>query len=361
MSWARLTTEPIKSNVPSEYLYLFIDKEYPKPLPLKGRKTLTKEQKEAYEEMTRERQKMFDMLDSGTYDIGNNIIKLESIGRILGSNNDFQLEKCFVYKIKPLHSEARRESYSYHSNYHVSKFEVEKKMEGLKELIDYTVNEPGFARVMQYVTIHGLKEEYRKETLDIFEYVHHKYPKASFHLEDVLYDYIHRDGEMLYMFHDKPQFESYIQTLLALGYVTYSGDKDMYSYHHDELVKNLIKANWFSIAVDYLESLTQDMINVWFKGFSSDFDVKRIIRSHDSEPIVKKLIQLLGVESTGIKLKVRRTNDSWDGFAELDEVWCEDMSDVRTYAIKYYGVTYDMATEDVSDWRGDNDEYFIIE
>lgn len=360
MAWARLTTEPIKSNVPSEYLYLFIDKEYPKPTPLQGRKTLTKEQKAAYEEMTRERQKMFDMLDSGTYDIGNNTIKLESIGRILGSNNDFQLEKCFVYKIKPLHAEARRESYSYHSNYHVSKFEVEKKMEGLKELIDFTVNEPEFARVMQYVAIHGLKEEYRKEALDIFEYVHHKYPKASLHLEDVLYNYIHRDEKMLRMFEDKPQFESYIQTLLASGYVTYSNDRDMYSYLHDELVKNLIKANWFSVAVDYLELLPKSVIDVWFKCFSSDAEVAKVLRAHDSEPIVKKLIQLLGGSITGLRLTVRRESDNWDGYVELDRVWCENMSDARTYAIKHYGVTYDMATKDSSYWYGENDEYFII-
>ena len=67
---------PVEKEIPDNMKYIFITKDYPKPTPKDGKKKCTKEQIKEYDNVMDKRKQMFDMLDSGHYDIGNSSVEL---------------------------------------------------------------------------------------------------------------------------------------------------------------------------------------------------------------------------------------------------------------------------------------------
>ena len=74
MAFNYISTSPRHDEIPDNMKYIFITKDYPKPTPKDGKKKCTKEQIKEYDNVMDKRKQMFDMLDSGHYDIGNSSV-----------------------------------------------------------------------------------------------------------------------------------------------------------------------------------------------------------------------------------------------------------------------------------------------
>ena len=121
-----ISTSPRHDEIPDNMKYIFITKDYPKPTPKDGKKKCTKEQIKEYDNVMDKRKQMFDMFDSGHYDIGNSSVELRPFSENL--YNIVDKESCYIYKIKPINSAKNYERYGSKESYYVSKFDVEKRI-----------------------------------------------------------------------------------------------------------------------------------------------------------------------------------------------------------------------------------------
>lgn len=356
MAFYCINTEPRQEEIPENMRYIFITKDYPKPTPNDGKKKCTKKQIKQYNEMIDKRKIMFNMLDSGHYDIGNAMIKVEPFTN--GLSGFIGTESDYIYKIKPINAcKQYRSAYSRDEDYFVSKFDVEKRIDTVHELIDDLSNSIYYADLFHYIFDRGHynNEGYREYAIWLFEYAKKNYPDKKIYLSDcirrVLHSYDH-DGR----YNNEPRIEEYVQILLDNSYIELTQDLD---YQHDT-VKNLIRANWFNIAKDYILAIPEDVRETYTRDIHKDESVMAVLRANSNKEIVKEVMHLLHVENMHVVLKVMKYTDWYDKDDVVETQTFKDMNEVRSYVIRKYGVPFEDATEDIERWHGENEEYFRI-
>ena len=176
MAFNYISTSPRHDEIPDNMKYIFITKDYPKPTPKDGKKKCTKEQIKEYNNVMDKRKQMFDMLNSGHYDIGNSSVELRPFSENL--YNIVDKESCYIYKIKPINSAKNYERYGSKDSYYVSKFDVEKRINNIYELIDDLSGTIYYADLFHYIFDRGhLKNEgYREHAIELFEYAKKNHP-----------------------------------------------------------------------------------------------------------------------------------------------------------------------------------------
>ena len=356
MAFYCINTEPIQEEIPENMRYIFITKDYPKPTPNDGKKKCTKEQIKQYNEMMGKRKTMFDMLDSGHYDIGNAMIKVEPFAN--GLSGFIGTESDYIYKIKPINAcKQYRSSYSRNEDFFVSKFDVEKRIDTVYELIDDLSNSIYYADLFHYIFDRGHynNEGYRKYAIGLFEYAKKNYPDKKIYLSDcirrVLHSYDH-DGR----YNNEPRIEEYVQILLDNSYIELTQDWD---YQHDT-VKNLIRANWFNIAKDYILAIPDDLRDSYLSDVKKDEYTMNILRANSDKDVVKEIVSLLKVEDMCVVLKVIKYCEWFDEEEIKETKTFKDMNEVRSYVIREYGVPFEDAIKNIGQWRGKDDETFKI-
>lgn len=354
MSFYCINTKPRQNNIPENMRYIFITKEYPKPIPKDGKKKCTKEQNEQYKEMMENRTKMFAMLDSGHYDVGNALIEVSPFVHNLSGFVDS--EKDYIYKIKPINSCKNRERYSNRDTYYVSKFDIEKRIDNIYELIDDLSNSIYYADLFHYIFDRGhyANEGYREYSIKLFEYAKTKYPDKKIYMSDcikrVLHSYEHGGR-----YNEEPNMESYVKELLDSNLIELTQEYD----DQESTVKNLIKSCWFEICVDYIHAIPEDVRDIYLRDIQKDETVMNILRKNSDKENVKQIISLLGIKDSCVTLTVLSEDDWEDERIEETKVF-GDMNDVRSYVIGQYKVPFEDACKDVQYWRGENDEWFRI-
>lgn len=354
MSFYCINTKPRQEEIPENMRYIFITKEYPQPKPPEGKKRCTKEQNEQYKEMVEKRNQMFTMLDSGHYDIGNALIELSAFVNNLSGFVD--IEKDYIYKIKPINSCKSRERYSNRDTYYVSKFDVEKRIDNIYELIDDLSDSIYYADLFNYVFDRGrfANDGYRDYSIKLFKYAKTNYPDKKIFLSDcikrVLHSYEH-DGR----YNDTPNMEDYVKELLDSNLIELTQEYD----DQESTVKNLIKACWFDICQNYIEAMPENIRDVYLRDIQKDDSVMNVLRKNSDKENVKKIISLLGIEDSCVTLTVLSEGEWEDENVEETKVF-KDMNEVRGYVISQYKVPFEDACKDVQYWRGENDEWFRI-
>lgn len=354
MSFYCINTKPKQEDIPENMRYIFITKEYPQPKPLEGKKKCTKEQNEQYKEMMTKRTQMFTMLDSGHYDVGNALIELSPFVHNLSGFVDN--EKDYIYKIKPINSCKNRERYSNRDTYYVSKFDVEKRIDNIYELIDDLSDSIYYADLFHYIFDRGrfANDGYRDYSIKLFEYAKTKYPDKKIFMSDcikrVLHSYEH-DGR----YNDNPNMESYVKELLDSNLIELTQEYD----DQESTVKNLIKSYWFDICLNYIEVIPENIREIYLRDIQNDESAMSVLRKNNDKENVKKIISLLGIENSSVTLTVLSEDDWEDERIEETKVF-KDMNEVRGYVISQYKVSFEDACKDVIYWRGENDEWFRI-
>ena len=354
MSYYCINTEPRQDEIPANMRYIFITKEYPKPTPKDGKKKCTKEQNDQYKEMMDKRAQMFAMLDSGHYDIGNASIEVrpftDGLSGFLGS------EKDFIYKIKPINSCKNYERYFRKETYNVSKFDVKKRIDNIYELIDDLSDSIYYADLFHCIFDRGHygNEGYREYSIKLFEYAKEKYPDKKIYLSDCIKNVLRsydRDGR----YKKEPRMEEYVSELLSSGLVELTKELD----DQDDTIKNLIIANWFNIAVDYIRAIPEDLRYLYLPDVKKCESAMSVLRENSDKEVVKQIISLLKVEDMCVVLTVL-SEDDWDDERTIETKTFKDMNEVRSYVIQKYSVPFERACLDVESWRGENDEWFKI-
>lgn len=356
MAYNCLSIKPKQENISDDMKYIFITRNYPKPTPENGKKKCTREQINRYNEMMNDRKKMFEMLDSGHYDIGNSKIELYSFTRDLSSflGSD---EKYYIYKINPINANKTYERYGSGENYFVSKFNVEKRIETVQELIDDLSDSIYYADLFHTIFDRGHygNEGYREYSVELFEYAKNNYPDKKIYLSDcirrVLHSYDH-DGR----YSNEPRIEEYAQMLLDNFYIELTQDWD----YQNDTVKNLIRANWFNIAKDYILAIPDDLRDSYLRDIKKDERTMSILRANSDKDVVKEIVSLLKVEDMCVVLKVIKYCEWFDEEEIKETKTFKDMNEVRSYVIREYSVSFEDAIKDIGQWRGKDEESFRI-
>lgn len=354
MSFYCINTEPVQEEIPEDMRYIFITKEYPKPEPPEGKKKCTKEQNEQYNDMLCKRSEMFSMLDSGHYDVGNSLIPVRSFTYDL--SDLFNKENSIIYKIRPINSCKKRERYSNRDEYYVSKFDIEKKIENMCELIDDLSSSIFYADLFHFIFDKGYyaNDGYKECVMNLFKYAHEKYPDKKIYLGDcirsVLHTYDHGGR-----YNNEPKREEYVCELLNDNLIELLQEYE----DHEAVVKNLIFACWFGICVKYIESMSEDVCNIYLRDVGNNESVMDILRKNNDKEDVNKIISLLDIENVCVTLTVL-SDDDWDDEQTKETKIFKDMNEVRGYVISKYKVPFENACKDVEYWRGKDDELFRI-
>ena len=356
MAYNCLSIKPQQENISDNMKYIFITKDYSKPTPENGKKKCTREQINRYNEMIADRKKMFEMLDSGHYDIGNSKIELHSFTRDLSSflGSD---EKYYIYKINPINANKTYERFGSGENYFVSKFNVEKRIETAQELIDDLSDSIYYADLFHEIFDRGhyANEGYREYSIELFEYAKKKYPDKKIYLSDCIRRKLHsydHDGR----YNNEPRIEEYVQMLLDNSYIELTQDWD---YQHDT-VRNLIRANWFNIAKDYILAIPDELRDSYLSDVKKDELTMSILRANSDKDVIKEIVSLLKVEDMCVVLKVIKYCEWFDEEEIKETKTFRDMNEVRSYVIRKYDVSFEDAIKDIEKWRGKDDESFRI-
>lgn len=355
MAYNCLSIKPKQENISDNMKYIFVTRDYPKPTPENGKKKCTREQINRYNEMMNDRKEMFKMLDSGHYDIGNSTIELNPFTYDLSSFIDS--EKYYIYKINPVNVSKTYERYGSGEKYFVSKFNVEKRIETVRELIDDLSGSIYYEDLFHEIFDRGhyANEGYRERSIELFKYAKEKYPDKKIYLSDcirrTLHSYDH-DGR----YNNEPRIEEYVQMLLDNSYIELTQDWD----YQCDTVKNLIRANWFNIAKDYILAIPYDLRDSYLKDIKRDEHTMSILRANSDKDVVKEIVYLLKVEDMCVVLKVMKYCEWFDEEEVKETKTFKDMNEVRSYVIREYGVSFKDAIESIDRWRGKNDEWFKI-
>lgn len=354
MAFYCINTEPETAEIPENMRYIFITKEYPQPKPPEGKKKCTKEQNKQYKEMMSKRNKMFTMLDSGHYDVGNALITVKPFTYDLSEL--FDKDSSFVYKIRPINSNKKHDRYSNKEEYYVSKFDVEKKIENIYELIDDLSGSIFYADLFHFIFDKGhyANEGYKEHAMELFKYAHEKYPDKKIYLGDCIRNVLHTyDHNGRYK--EQPNMEDYACELLNEKYIELFQEYE----DHEAVVKNFICAYWFDICVKYIEAISVDIRNIYLRDIGKNEQVMNVLRKNNDKESVKKIISLLGINDSCVTLTVLQ-DDDWDDERIEETKVFKDMNEVRTYVIGKYNVSFEDACKDVQYWRGADDEWFRI-
>lgn len=355
MAFYCINTKPRQDKIPENMRYIFITKDYPKPTPKDGKKKCTKEQIKEYDEMMDKREAMFNMLGSGHYDIGNAMIKVEPFTN--GLSGFIGTESDYIYKIKPINAcKQYRSSYSRDEDYFVSKFDVEKRIDTVHELIDDLSNSIYYADLFHYIFDRGhyKNEGYREYAIGLFEYAKKNYPDKKIYLSDcirrVLHSYDHTGR-----YSGDAYVEEYVKVLLDNSLIELIQEYD----GQEDTIKNLISANWFGIARDYILAISEDVRDIYTRDIHKDESTMGVLRANSDKDVVNEIMSLLHVEDMCVVLKVLTENE-WDGDETIEVKIFKDMNEVRSYVIREYGVSFEDASKNIDRWRGKNDEWFEI-
>ena len=353
MAFDYISTSPRHDEIPDNMKYIFITKDYPKPTPKDGKKKCTKEQIKEYDNVMDKRKQMFDMLDSGHYDIGNSSVELRPFSENL--YNIVDRESCYIYKIKPINSAKNYERYGSKDSYYVSKFDVEKRINNIYELIDDLSGTIYYADLFHYIFDRGhLKNEgYREHAIELFEYAKKNHPDKKIYLSDcilrVLHSYEH-DGR----YKKEEYIEEYAKYLLDNNMIELTKDWD----NQEDTIKNLIRACWFNIAVDYIKAIPEDVRDIYISDIHKDETVMSVLRENSDKETVKNILSLLKVEDMCVILTVLTEGDWDDRTVEVKTF--KDMNEVRSYVIREHKVPFEDACKNIDRWHGENDEWFKI-
>lgn len=298
-----IENKPIQDQVEDKYKYIFIAKE----IPENSQFTIEERNK-----IISERINMFNQFGFGVYDIGNNGVEISNIA---SPSNVYHMlcDLCLVYKINPINARVTGHRVC------VSKFTVENVFDNIYDFID-DLNEE--CANLVFGQLFNIKfDDTKEKVIDIFKYYHDKFPERKINMSSCILDY------NILGYKDK------MIEFINNGYV--------YLDEHDKskILDKLISNKWFNILLQYIKTYNvtkEDIIN----------DNRLIQKTH--VPIVKEIIELLGIDKKTITIKV------YDEDSMIEKFTVSDIDEARTYVIRNYGVTFKKACEDIEYWGSGN-------
>lgn len=368
MTYYCLPTEPYKEreqDFPTKYCWVAISKDYPKPIPPKGKKRIEADKLKEYNKMVNERNKMFAQLDTGYYNCFNRPTEVNNIAKSAQYLlNDFS---DIYYRVEPISSNAISAD-PYHRDvkkYNLYEFNILNKCETIEQLfkqLDKDCNLVEFMREIFDTGKYGNKG-YREKCINYFKYCKDNFKDFSMNLSDIVFrKHNHYERYTRYA-KDERHVESLALELINLGYLKLYA---FYSYYSSDVFIALINSNWFNLAKRYItENSDKEIINTIVDSVKKDkkFEsLKSILKINNDNEDVKEIIKTLDYDEPVLTLRVFEY-DSWDDLkdnaSEIKEF--NQIDEIRSYLISQYQVPFSQVLGDITDFYYNQQYRFIVE
>ena len=215
-------------------------------------------------------------------------------------------------------------------------------------ILSSNITSPNYLKLHLFHYIFDNGRFKREKSIQLFKYAKEQHPNKKIYLCDCIRCVLHsyeEDGR----YKEESEMEQYVFELLDNNLIELINND---SYFHDTVVKNLIIANWFKIAVDYIKAIPEILKPL----ANMSINVMSILSENSDKESVKQILSLLDIKDMCVTLHV--FIDDYDDGIETKTFM--DMNEVRSYVIRKYNVPFEKACLDVYKWRGGNGEEFRI-
>ena len=356
-----------QQDFPTKLCWVLITKDYPKPSPRDGKKKLTKEQTDEYNQMISKRNKMVKTLESGHYNCFNSPINGNDI--MSESNIMFDDSKYYIYRIKPTSSNAyKTDRYSNTMEYKVYEFDVLNRCDTKEELLSQLNKDNNLVEFMREVLDKGkyTNNGYHDTCIKWFKYCYENFLTFKMGLKDIVFSKYNSYETYARYDKDENNMEKLILEMIDMELINIW--KEEYGYHTD-VFSALIHSNWFELADKYIHYLIDnniyDNISDEIKS-SKEFEViKSTLKINSENEHVKNIIKTLNYVEECVTLKVFKDSDYDYDDKLIETKEFKTIVDVRSYLIKQYNVPFDVASGDITELYFEDEHYnsykFIVE
>lgn len=367
MSLYCLPTEPyIDKQFPDNRKWVIVTKDYPKPTPETGKKKVTKEKTQQYNDMMAKREKMFKQLETGHYDCFNQATQGEDIlnyaSWILGGKTHI------CYRVKPTSCKVVSERYGSSNTYPISEFDVVNKCDTTEKLLLQLDSDDILNDFLANTFDSGRYKNRQDEFREMLKFCKSNIKEYNFCVGNVVVKDTRFYNSVPRFKNDEGYVQDYAKELIKDGLLLLHAWADFFE---KRTFTFLLRMNWFDIALDYIKDfdkfsrLREEIIND--KEFK---DIERILKTNNDKESVKEIIKLLDFKPSILTLKAFPYVSKWDDdFEESDEPEVvkefENVDDIRAYLISEYKIPFSKLTSDISDFEYSTEErertHFIVE
>ena len=330
-----------EKDFPSKLKYICIS-EPVKPTPENGKKSLTKAQKEEYQQRMDKHKKTIAAFESGHVDMYNNKTETSNIF-------DFGIDYLYsernpgrIFKIKPIQSEREWQS----GKYFVSEFDVVGEIKSEDDLLNELVKNYDYFHFIAKVWEQGTyaNEGYREKTIEVIRKLNELASDDNYDSKQYLVDLI-KNNDSCYGSIEVRRLNNnaygFVKELLEKDLIVLTGKYDTKC----SLVERLLKLKWTDLVLDVLKHETTTENDL--KAIRDRHQIKNMLTHLTDDKNAREIIKLLGIETGVMTLIVEEDYD--DGYAtrEVETKEFTDMNALRAYLITEYGVPFDEASGEI--------------
>lgn len=334
-------------NFPSKLKYMVIARPQ-KPQPDNGKKRLSRDQLDNYNELTIKYKKTIDALESGHVNMENNKKETSDITKLLTDILFDGIDDTYrIFYINPTESEKGWKS----DKYYVSEFDVKKELKTPEEVMDQVIEDYDYFDIVGEIFENGLSknEGYKEASFGWIKYLHEKV--GDIFLEDIIKLPNYYDGCFTRQFYDAKIAHDYAKELIDNGYVKLN--HDVYCYYHT-LVERLLRLGWTDYALEVLKD--DNMTDEGLEQIRNRKTTINVLSNLIKDENTKEIFSILGIKSNIFTLNVKENNY----YAEnVERKEFSEIGDLRSYLITQYHLPFEIASGNLNDLYNDDYEFEI--
>lgn len=341
-----------KRNVedfPSNLKYLCIV-EPVKPAREAGKKTISNEQREKYNEEMTKYKNTIAAFESGHVNVFNNKVRTDDI-------LDFGIDYLFsgycarMFYIKPIQSEKDR-----HGAAFVSEFDVVSEIKNEDDLLKLVVSNHDSAEFIAKVFEQGCysDEGYKERSIEIIEKLNKLRAEHDYDCCECLNNLIKDDDPWIPGAKKLPSkaYDLVIE-LLERELITLTNEDDV----KWELVKRLLQLNWIDLALKVLQDSTttcEDLVII-----KANKGISKMLTQLTDNRDAREIIDLLGLKTSIVTLVVEEEYDN-DALIKAETIEFANMNKLRAYLVTEYDIPFDIAAGDITDLYYKGYHFYLI-
>lgn len=340
-----------KDNMPTYNCWITVSKEILKPVTKDGKKKCTREQLNEYNESVKKHKETILALEHGHVLLNNRNINPDSLDNII-SYDVFGNSDSRIFRINPIQAIKTQEGYYSSVVYSIQEFDVVSEIKSLEDLVKQTIKDGDDFRLLWASLKYGIcsNDGYRDKCLYLFE----KCKELSGTipaLTDLIYKkYDHYEKEARFD-DDDENARGLIDELLMKNLIVRHREYES-AY---EPLDAVLRMRWTDIALDLVKDCS-DGDKEWITKHNNGEIRKRLALLNDDKNI-QEIIKLLNIKSDMIMLKVEEDYDDGYRTRTVETKEFEKMSDIRTYLIQKYNVSFSKASGNINEiYLNDEDD-----
>ena len=331
-------------NFPTDQRYIVM-LEPSEPMPEKGKKRISKEQKEKYIDEVNKHNMCMAAMESGH-------VNLHSRNGIVTDNlNSFAINALLhgfgrkrIFYIEPIQS---REFNSY-GKYEVSEFDVVKEFKSPDELLKKIVEDCDYDQLLDKI----LQNYYKgKEEVALLLKKLNELTGTVIYLEDLItpyWDYSYSQESRVIGCDNSSLLHDFVKELLDGNIIKLY--KEQYFTCLNKYVERLLRLHWYDFALEVMQNFKDDDGEIL--GIRKNKYIKKLLENGVDNSCIDEMIKTINIDGlSAITLTV--TDFSEDNYGQKSEKIFYNVGKVRSYLVTEYDVPFEMAAGDIDNmcWK----------